>query len=87
MRQISNDCLKEYVTGAVYFKEDDDGLIPYRFSEEKLVSTKGNLRREIRHYGAAGIRIDFFLIQRSCISDSLLILDFPVKPKTMTKQR
>lgn len=39
MRQISNDCLKEYVTGAVYFKEDDDGLIPYRFSEEKLVDT------------------------------------------------
>lgn len=58
MKYISNDKLKECITGAVYFKEDD-GLIPYRFTEEKLLSTRENSIREIRHYGASGIKIDF----------------------------
>lgn len=29
------------------------------FSEEKLLQTRGNLRRKTRHYGASGIKIDF----------------------------
>lgn len=59
MQYISNDKLKEYITGAVCFKEDDNGLIPYRFTAEKLLSTRDDLRRKIRHYGASGIKIDF----------------------------
>lgn len=62
MKHISNSELKECITGAVYFKEYNDGLIPYRFTEEKLLSTQNNLRREIRHYGASGIKIDFFSV-------------------------
>jgi len=55
---VSNNQLKKYITGAVYF-EENEGIIPYRFTKEQLEATYDR-DNEIRHRTSTGIKIDFF---------------------------
>ena len=55
---LSNEELKKYICGAVYF-EETDGLISYRFTKEKLNSADDKARK-IRQSTATGIKIDFY---------------------------
>ena len=58
MTVLSNEELKKYICGAVYF-EEEDGLIPYRFTKEQMINAKDE-KRKIRHSTGTGIKIDFF---------------------------
>lgn len=55
---LSVEELKKYISGAVYF-EEKDGIIPYRFTKEKL-QTVYDVVNKIRHNTATGIRIEFY---------------------------
>ena len=55
---FSNTELKKYICGAVYYDERD-GLIPYRFTKEKMDSTDDPARK-IRHSTGTGIKIEFY---------------------------
>lgn len=54
---LSNEELKKYICGAVYYDESD-GLIPYRFTKEKM-DTTDDAARKIRHSTGTGIKIEF----------------------------
>ena len=54
---LSNEELKKYICGAVYYDESD-GLIPYRFTKEKM-DTTDDPARKIRHSTGTGIKIEF----------------------------
>ena len=56
---ISNNELKKYITGAVCYKEED-GLIPCRFTNEKVESTQEDIVRKLRQLTSSGIKIDFY---------------------------
>lgn len=57
-RFLSNEELKKYICGAVYFDEND-GLIPYRFTKEKLDAATDPARK-IRQSTGTGIKIEFY---------------------------
>lgn len=57
-RILSNEELKKYICGAVYYDERD-GLIPYRFTKEKLDSATDSARK-IRNSTGTGIKIEFY---------------------------
>lgn len=58
MTVLNNEELKQYVCGAVYYNETD-GLIPYRFTKEKMDSAD-DAARKIRHSTGTGIKIEFY---------------------------
>ena len=55
---LNNEELKKYICGAVHFDEKD-GLIPYRFTKEKMASADDPARK-IRHSTGTGIKIEFY---------------------------
>lgn len=55
--QVCNEELKRYISGAVYF-EEKSGLVPYRFTKEKLDSIDDEYIKR-RFDTATGITIDF----------------------------
>ena len=56
---IKSNELKQYITGAVYFEEENGGIIPYRFTKEKIYTPR-DTENKIRLTSPAGIKIDFY---------------------------
>lgn len=56
-RVLSNAELKKYICGAVHYDESD-GIIPYRFTKEKLAAAD-DAARKIRNSTSTGIKIEF----------------------------
>lgn len=55
---LSNNDLKKHIYGAVDY-EENEGIIPYRFSLEKINMIKDDELRAFRHKTGSGIKIDF----------------------------
>ena len=69
---LESNELRNYISGAVDF-EENDGLIPYRFTKQKIENAEEGYDK-IRHLTGSGIKIDFYSDTESVCFDYIAFI-------------